>query len=72
MRKKRKTDLVNEFTCLCLRILVIAEELKSKRMIKYIVALSEEFFNNIGQAGFYDNPYQSEVWEAELNVKNKK
>jgi len=67
--KKTQKDLVNDFTCLHLQILAIAEEIKSEEMIRCAVATSEAFFNKVN---YYDNPYQNEVWEAENDKRNPK
>jgi len=65
--RKQKKDLVNEFTCLYLQILAIAEELESEEMLRCADATSEAFFNRVK---YYDNPYQNEVWEAENDKRN--
>ena len=42
-----RKDLVNEFTCLHLQILAIAEELESEEMLRCAIATSEAFFDKI-------------------------
>ena len=59
----RKKDLVNEFTCLHLQILAIAEELESEEMLRCAIATSEAFFNNL-EVKHCDNPYQNEIYET--------
>ncbi len=67
IKKTDKNDLVNNFSSLFIQLLVIAEELKSKKMLKYAESLSIEFFDKVK---YYDNPYQNEVWEAENDKRN--